>query len=206
MNNYGNERSDTMAKVKWRGGAMLAPVPPTMVTCSHNGEDNVFTVAWTGITNTIPPKTYISVRPSRYSYKLIKESGEFAINLTTADLVRAADFCGVHTGAKIDKFERCKLSKEVASEIGCPILADSPLVLECRVTDVIPLGSHDMFLSDIVAVDVDEELINADGKLRLDKAGLVAYAHGTYFELGKKIGSFGFSVARKKKKPQGKKK
>ena len=195
-----------MAKVKWRGGAMLAPVPPTMVTCAHDGKENVFTVAWTGITNTIPPKTYISVRPSRYSYKLIKESGEFAINLTTSELVRSADFCGVHTGAKIDKFERCRLSKEPASEIGCPILADSPLVLECRVTDIIPLGSHDMFLSDIVAVDVDEELINSEGKLRLDKAGLVAYAHGTYFELGKKIGTFGFSVAKKKKKQPSKKK
>ena len=195
-----------MAKVKWRGGAMLAPVPPTMVTCSHSGKDNIFTVAWTGITNTIPPKTYISVRPSRHSYGLIKESGEFAINLTTQDLVRAADFCGVHTGAKVDKFERCKLSKEEASEIGCPILADSPLVLECRVTDIIPLGSHDMFLADIVAVDVDESLIDADGKLHLDRAGLVAYAHGTYFELGKKIGTFGFSVAKKKKKQHPKKK
>jgi flavin reductase (DIM6/NTAB) family NADH-FMN oxidoreductase RutF len=177
-----------------------------MVTCSHEGKDNVFTVAWTGITNTIPAKTYIAVRPSRHSYGLIKESGEFAINLTTTELVRAADFCGVHTGAKIDKFERCKLEKETASEIGCPILAASPLVLECRVTDVIPLGSHDMFLSDIVAVDVDEALIDADGKLHLERAGLVAYAHGTYFELGKKIGTFGFSVAKKKKKPQGKKK
>ena len=195
-----------MAKIKWKGGALLAPVPPALVTCSDGERDNVLTVAWTGITNTIPPKTYISVRPSRHSYKLIKESGEFAINLTTTALVRAADFCGVHTGAKIDKFERCQLSKESAGEIGCPILADSPLVLECRVTDVIPLGSHDMFLADIVAVDVDEELINADGKLRLDRAGLVAYAHGTYFELGKKIGTFGFSVAKKKKKPQNKKK
>ena len=194
-----------MAKVKWRGGAMLAPVPPTMVTCSHDGKDNVFTVAWTGITNTIPPKTCISVRPSRHSYGLIKESGEFAINLTTQDLVRAADFCGVHTGAKIDKFERCKLSKEEANEIGCPILADSPLVLECRVTDIIPLGSHDMFLADIVAVDVDDSLIGEDGKLHLDRAHLAAFAHGEYFELGKRIGTFGFSV-KKKKKPQGQKK
>ena len=200
------KRGETMAKVKWRGGAMLAPVPPTMVTCSHGGKDNVFTVAWTGITNTIPAKTYISVRPSRHSYKLIKESGEFAINLTTTSLVRAADFCGVHTGAKIDKFERCQLSKEPACEIGCPILSDSPLVLECRVTDVIPLGSHDMFLADIVAVDVDESLIDPEGKLHLDRAGLVAYAHGTYFELGKKIGTFGFSVAKKKKKQHSKKK
>ena len=195
-----------MAKTKWRGGTLLAPVPPALVTCKDGDRENVLTVAWTGIVNSDPPKTYISVRPSRYSYKLIKESGEFAINLTTTELVRAADFCGVHTGAKIDKFERCQLSKEPASEVGCPILADSPLVLECRVTDVIPLGSHDMFLADIVAVDVDESLINAEGKLRLDKAGLVAYAHGTYFELGKKIGTFGFSVAKKKKKPQQKKK
>ena len=185
---------------------MLAPVPPTMVTCSHEGKDNVFTVAWTGITNTIPAKTYIAVRPSRHSYGLIKQSGEFAINLTTTSLVRAADFCGVHTGAKIDKFERCQLSKETASEIGCPILSDSPLVLECRVTDIVPLGSHDMFLADIVAVDVDESLVDESGKLHLDRAGLVAYAHGTYFELGKKLGTFGFSVAKKKKKQPPKKK
>ena len=195
-----------MAKVKWKGGALLSPVPPTMVTCAHEGQENVFTVAWTGITNTIPPKTYISVRPSRHSYDIIKKSGVFAINLTTTSLVRAADFCGVHTGAKIDKFERCHLERERATEIDCPILADSPLVLECRVTDILPLGSHDMFLADIVAIDVDEALVGSDGKLRLDRAGLVAYAHGDYFELGKRIGGFGFSVAKKKKKPQGKKK
>ena len=188
-----------MAKVKWKGGALLSPVPPTMVTCSHGGKDNVFTVAWTGITNTVPPKTYISVRPSRYSYQMIKESGEFAINLTTASLVRAADSCGVYTGKKVDKFERCKLTKAAASEISCPILADSPLALECRVTDIIPLGSHDMFLADIVAIDVEEGLIGKDGKLRLEKADLMAYAHGDYFELGKKLGSFGYSVAKKKK-------
>ena len=195
-----------MAKIKWRGGAMLSPVPPTMITCSDGEHDNVFTVAWTGITNTIPPKTYISVRPSRHSYGIIKESGEFAINLTTTSLVRAADYCGVHTGAKMDKFERCQLAKDAASEIGCPILADSPLVLECRVTDVIPLGSHDMFLADIVAIDVDEALVDGNGKLHLERAGLVAYAHGDYFELGKRIGTFGYSVAKKKKKPTGKKK
>lgn len=188
-----------MAKIKWRGGAMLSPVPPTMVTSSLGGEDNVFTVAWTGITNTIPPKTYISVRPSRHSHRMIRESGEFAINLTTKELVRAADFCGVHTGAKVDKFERCHLEKEAASELSCPILSASPLVLECKVTDVISLGSHDMFLADIVAIDVDESLVDAAGKLHLERAGLVAYAHGDYFELGQRIGTFGFSVAKKKK-------
>ncbi|MBQ9760732.1 MAG: flavin reductase family protein [Clostridia bacterium] len=188
-----------MAKQTWKGGAMLSPVPPALVTCSDGEHDNVLTIAWTGIVNTIPPKTYISVRPSRHSYEIIKKSGVFAINLTTEQLVRAADFCGVHTGAKIDKFERCCLSKEPAREIDCPILSDSPLSLECRVTDVIPLGSHDMFLADIVAVDVDESLIGQDGKLRLDRADLVAYAHGDYYALGKKLGNFGFSVAKKKK-------
>ncbi len=194
-----------MAKIKWRGGAMLSPVPPTMVTVSDGERENVFTVAWTGITNTIPPKTYISVRPSRYSHGIIQKSGVFAINLTTEALVRAADFCGVHTGAKVNKFERCSLSVERASEIDCPILSDSPVVLECRVTDVIPLGSHDMFLADIVATDVDETLVDANGKLHLERAGLVAYAHGDYFSLGKRLGTFGYSVARKKKKPHSKK-
>ncbi len=195
-----------MAKQIWKGGAMLSPVPPALVTCSDGEHDNVLTIAWTGIVNTIPPKTYISVRPSRHSYEIIKKSGVFAINLTTEELVRAADFCGVHTGAKIDKFERCRLAKEPAGKIDCPILSDSPLSLECRVTDVIPLGSHDMFLADIVAVDVDEELIGADGKLRLDRANLVAYAHGDYYSLGKKLGKFGYSVAKKKKnQPKSKK-
>lgn len=193
-----------MSKIKWRGGALLAPLPPTLVTCADGERKNVFTVAWTGILNTVPPKTYISVRPSRYSYGLIRESGEFAIHLTTANLVRAADFCGIHTGAKIDKFERCRLSVEPASEISCPILTDSPVVLECRVTEVVPLGSHEMFLADIVAVDVDEDLVDADGKLHLERADLAAFAHGEYYRLGARIGSFGFSVAKKKKSVPGK--
>lgn len=194
-----------MAKIKWRGGTLLSPVPPALVTCSDGERENVLTVAWTGIVNSDPPKTYISVRPSRYSYDIIKKSGVFAINLTTTELVRAADWCGVRSGAKEDKFARCQLERERASEIECPILSRSPLVLECRVTDVIPLGSHDMFLADIVAVDVDEDLVDENGKLHLARAGLVAYSHGEYFELGKRIGKFGYSVA-KKKKPTPKKK
>lgn len=189
-----------MAKIKWKGGALLAPVPPAMVSCSDGERDNIITIAWTGILNTIPPKTYISVRPSRYSYEMIKRSGEFAINLTTASLVRSADTCGVFTGAKVDKFKKCGLTKQAASEISCPLIAESPLALECRVTDIVPLGSHDMFLADIVAVDVDEKLIDEKGKLHLERAGLVAYAHGDYFELGKRLGGFGFSVAKKKKR------
>jgi flavin reductase (DIM6/NTAB) family NADH-FMN oxidoreductase RutF len=191
-----------MAKIKWKGGALLCPVPPALVTCSDGERDNVLTVAWTGIVNTVPPKTYISVRPSRHSYKIIKESGVFAINLTTRSLVRSADYCGVYTGAKVDKFAKCSLTRERASEIDCPIIAQSPLSLECRVTDIIPLGSHDMFLADIVAVDVDESLVDDKGKLHLERAQLAAYAHGDYFALGEKIGSFGYSV---KKKHTGKK-
>ena len=188
-----------MSKIKWKGGALLSPVPPAMISCSDGKKDNIITVAWTGIVNTVPPKTYISVRPSRFSYKMIKESGVFAINLTTKELVRSADWCGVYTGAKVDKFAKCKLTKEPASDIPCPLIAESPLSLECRVTDIIPLGSHHMFLADIVAVDVDPKLIDENGKLRLDKAGIVAYAHGDYFELGKRLGGFGFSVKKKKR-------
>ena len=189
-----------MAKVKWKGGALIAPVPPVMVSVGDMEKSNILTVAWTGIINTIPPKTYISVRPQRYSYQMIKDSGEFVINLTPSELIKAADYCGIFTGAKVDKFEKCKLTKEQANEVSCPIIAESPLSLECRVTEIIPLGTHDMFLADIVAVNVDEELLDENGKLCLEKAHLSAFAHGEYFELGKKIGKFGFSAVKKKKK------
>jgi len=188
-----------MSKVKWKGGAMLAPIPPVMVSCGTMEESNVLTVAWTGIINTIPPKTYISLRPSRHSYSIIKESGEFAINLTTASLIRAADYCGIHTGRKVDKFKKCILTKEAASELSCPIIAESPLVLECKVTDIVKIGTHDMFIADIVAVDAEESLIDASGKLHIEKADLAAFAHGAYFGLGKKLGDFGFSVRKKHK-------
>ena len=190
-----------MSKVSWKGGALLAPVPPCMVTCGTEEKANIITVAWTGILNTIPPKTYISVRPSRYSYELIKERGEFVINLSTADLIRTVDSCGVYTGRKVDKFKKYSLTKTEAFEVSAPLIGECPLSLECRVTDIVPLGSHDMFIADIVAVDVDETLLDKDGKLHLDRANLAAYAHGEYFELGKKIGSFGFSVKKKKKSP-----
>ena len=172
-----------------------------MVSCGTMESSNIITVAWTGIVNTVPPKTYISVRPSRHSYKLIKESGEFVVNLTSAALIKKADYCGIFTGAKVDKFKKCGLTKEEASEVSCPIIAESPLSLECRVTDVIELGTHHMFLADIVAVDVDDSLLDSKGKLCLEKAGLAAYAHGEYFELGKKIGYFGFSADKKGKSP-----
>lgn len=188
-----------MSKQNWKGGALIAPVPPVMVSCGNMENSNILTIAWTGIINTIPPKTYISVRPSRYSYNIIKESGEFVINLTPTSLVRSADFCGIYTGAKVDKFKKCNLHKEPAKNVSCPTIAECPISLECKVTNVIPLGTHDMFLADIVGVDVDENLLDKNGKLCMEKASLCAYAHGDYYELGKKIGKFGFSTDKKKK-------
>ncbi len=188
-----------MSKIEWKGGALLAPVPPTLISCGSLEQPNVMTVAWTGILNTKPPKTYISVRPERYSHELITENGEFVINLTTEKLVRAADFCGVRSGRTYDKFTLCGLHPEASCQVSAPSIAESPLSLECRVTDKVSLGSHDMFIADILCVTVDETLITPEGKLCLDKAGLAAYAHGEYFSLGKKLGSFGFSVRKKKK-------
>lgn len=184
-------------KVKWSAGALLAPVPAVLVTCGNEKRANVLTVAWTGILNTIPAKTYISVRKERFSYNLIKSSGEFAINLTTKDLVRATDFCGVRSGKDIDKFKVMKLTKQKANEISCPIIGESPVSIECRVTDIVKLGSHDMFMADILAVDVAKDLIDTKGRLELEKAGLIAYCHGEYFALGEKLGKFGYTVKKK---------
>lgn len=188
-----------MAKVIWKGGALLAPLPPVMVSCGTLDKPNVLTVAWTGILNTAPPKTYISLRPTRYSYDIIKKSGEFVINLTTAELIWAADFCGVRSGRENDKFALTGLTPEKASQVACPMIAQSPVSIECRVAEVVSLGSHDMFIADIVAVNIDGRYIDKDGKLHLDKCSLAAFAHGEYFELGKKIGTFGFSVRKKNK-------
>lgn len=189
-----------MAKSTWKPSTLLGPLPPVLVSCGSMERSNLITIAWTGIVNTIPPMTYISVRPERYSYPIIKDSGEFVINLTTAALCRAADFCGARTGAKWDKFEACGLTKEKVSQLSCPAVAESPLNLECRVQDILPLGSHHLFLAEIAAVNVEDSLLDENGKLCLDRAGLAAFAHGEYFELGKRIGSFGFSVRKKKKK------
>ena len=189
-----------MSKIVWRPGTLVAPVPPVMVTCGTMERPNIITVAWTGNVCSGPARAYISVRPERYSYGLIKESGQFAINLTTAALARAADFCGVRSGRDVDKFAHLGLTPLPAKELSCPILGESPVSLECRVFDVVPLGSHDLFLADVVAVDVEKELLDAGGKLRLDRCGLAAYAHGEYYALGKRLGTFGFSVRKKRKK------
>ena len=192
-----------MSKQVWKGSALVAPVPPALVTCGTVEQPNVLTVAWTGILNTVPPKTYISVRPQRFSYPLIEKSRAFVINLPTAALVRAVDFCGVRSGRDTDKFAAAGLTAVPASQLACPLIEESPLSLECRVTDIVPLGTHHMFLADIVAVDVESSLIDHAGKLHLDRAGLLAYAHGEYFALGRKLGSFGYSV---RKKPRGRRK
>ena len=189
-----------MAKIAWKGGALIAPLPPVMVSCGEGESRNIITVAWTGIINTIPPKTYISVRPSRHSYGIIRDSGEFVINLTPASLVRAADFCGMYTGAKKDKFSECALTPEECEHVSCPAIAECPLSLECRVSEIIPLGTHDMFLADIVGVRVEESLLDKAGRLCIERADLAAYAHGEYFALGKKLGRFGFSAVKKKKR------
>lgn len=189
-----------MERETWKPSTLLAPIPPVMVTCGTMENSNIITIAWTGIVNTIPPMTYISIRKERYSYNIIKHSKEFVINLTTKDLVKAADFCGVRSGAKFDKFKEMNLTKSNVSSLSCPCIDESPLNLECRVKEIIPLGSHDMFLSEIIAVNVQKDLLDQNKKLRLDKANLAAFAHGEYYELGKQIGSFGFSVRKKKTK------
>ena len=183
-----------MTKITWKPGTMLSPLPPAMISCGSVEKPNVMTAAWTGIVSSEPAMTYVSIRPSRYSHELIKESGEFVINLTTLDLVVAADFCGVKSGRDTDKFKEMNLTAEACSEVSAPQIAESPLSLECKVKSVTNYGSHDMFLAEIVAVNVDDKYIDANGKLCLEKAGLVAYSHGHYFTLGRDLGSFGFSV------------
>lgn len=189
-----------MPKISLKPGTLLSPVPAVLVTCGTLEKPNILTIAWTGIVNTVPPMTYISVRPQRHSYPILCESREFAINLTTQALCRAADYCGVKSGADTDKLEKMKLSVEPAQKISAPILTQSPVSLECRVTDIRPLGSHDMFLAEIVAVNVDETLLDKSGKLDLGRAGLLAYVHGEYYALGEKLGTFGYSVRKKPEK------
>ena len=188
-----------MSKITWKGGALIAPLPVVLVSSGTIEKPNVMTAAWTRIINTIPAKTYVSIRPERYSHEIISKTKEFVINLTTSDLVFATDWCGVKSGKQINKFEKMKLTPEKVTKINAPSVGESPVNLECKVTDIVKLGSHDMFIADIVAVNVDEKLVDKNGKLHLDKANLIAYSHGEYFELGKKLGKFGYSVQKKRK-------
>ena len=192
-----------MAKIVWKSGTLEGPLPPVMVSCGDMENANIVTVAWTGITCTEPAMTYISLRPSRYSYEIIKNSGEFVINLTSSSLVRAADWCGTYPGRKVDKFQKCRLTKEPGSIVRCPMIGESPLALECKVEQIIHLGSHDMFLAKILAVNVEENLMTPEGRLSIGRAHLAAFAHGEYFELGRRIGKFGFAVKKKKGPPKG---
>lgn len=185
-------------KLKWKSGTLLAPLPAVMISCGSLEKPNAITIGWTGIINSDPAKTYVSIRPSRYSYEIIKKTGKFVINLTNESLARATDFCGVRSGRDVDKFEKCHMTAVPAHELDdTPVIAESPISLECRVTDVVPLGTHDMFIADIVAVDVDPSLVDEKGALHLERAKLIAYSHGDYFALGRKLGDFGFSVRKK---------
>jgi len=189
-----------MSKVTWKPGTFVYPIPAVMVSCGDMENSNIITVAWTGILNTDPAKVYISVRPSRYSYNLIKEKKEFVINLTTKDLVKATDWCGVKSGANVDKFKEMKLHKEKANFVQCPMIKESPVSIECKVTKIEELGSHHMFVADVLAINADEKYIDEKGAFDITKCDLVAYANGKYFSLGKKLGKFGFSVQKKKKR------
>ena len=187
-----------MKKKSFKGGAMLNPVPAVMVSLGDD-KPNIITIAWTGIVNSSPPMTYISVRKERYSYDILKKTGEFVINLCTEKLAFATDYCGVKSGRDIDKFNEMKLTPLPCELVSCPMIKESPLNIECRVTQVIELGSHDMFLAEIVRVHADENIIDVKGRIRLDKAGLVAYNHGEYFPLkSQPVGRFGFSVMKPK--------
>ncbi len=188
-----------MEKTVWNGTVLTSPVPPVMVSCGNIDKSNIITVAWTGTVNTKPPMTYISVRPCRHSYNIIRESREFVINLTPTQLISKADYCGIYTGAKVDKFAKCGFTKEKASKISSPMIRECPVNLECRVTEIIPLGTHDMFLAEIVAVNIDSSLIDKNGKLHLENASLAAFCHGDYYALGKKLAPFGCSVRKKNK-------
>ena len=186
-----------MSKQVWKPGNLLAPVSPVLVSCGNMEKPNLITIAWAGTINSDPVRVSISVRPERYSHGLITESGEFVINLPTQKILRAVDWCGVKSGRDVDKFKEMGLTAVPGSAVSAPVLAESPVNLECRVFQTIPLGSHDLFLADVVAVDVDEDLLDEAGRLRLDKAGLAAYVHGTYYALGKQLGTFGYSVRKK---------
>ena len=184
-------------------GALLAPVPVVLISCGTVEKPNVFTVAWAGTVCTHPPMISISVRPGRFSYPLIKESGEFVLNLPSASMARAVDLCGVKSGRAVDKFALCGLTAVPAAGVSAPAVEECPVRFSCKVKSVTPLGTHDLFLAEIVSIEADEALFEENGRLALEKADLLAYSHGEYYTLGKKVGSFGFSVRKKKKRRKG---
>lgn len=186
-------------KQTWKPGNMLYPLPAIMVSCARPGEKpNIITLAWAGTVCSDPVMVSISVRKERYSYDILKETGEFVINLTTDKLAYATDFCGVRSGRELDKFKEMKVTAGKASKVSCPVISESPVNLECKIVNTLELGSHTMFIAEVVAVDVSEEYIDENGRFNLNSTGLMTYSHGEYFTLGKKLGKFGYSVKKEK--------
>ena len=194
-----------MSKVIWKPGCFVYPIPAVMVSCGTVENSNIITVAWTGILNTNPAMVYISVRPTRHSYKLIKEQGEFVINLTNEKLAYATDWCGVKTGEKVDKFKEMNLHKEKAKFVKCPLIKESPVSIECKVKEIKELGSHHMFIAEVLSIDADDKYINEKGAFDISKCNLITYANGNYYTLGKKLGKFGFSVQKNKNRRKNRK-
>lgn len=188
-----------MKKQNWKPGNMLYPVPAVMVSCKKGNEKaNIITVAWAGTVCSDPAMVSISVRPERFSHDIIKESGEFVINLVNEDLVRKCDWCGVKSGKDVDKFKEQKLTEYASEYMNAPAIAESPVNIYCKVKDIIPLGTHDMFLGEVVGVTVDESYMDENGRFDLESTKLITYSHGEYFALGDKLGKFGYSVKKKK--------
>ena len=189
-----------MSKVMWKPGTFLYPLPAVLVSCGDMEKSNIITVAWTGIINTNPAMVYISVRPERFSYQLIREKKEFVINLTTEKLAYTTDWCGVKSGAKFDKFKEMKLTKEKANFVNCPMIAESPVSVECKVKEIKELRSHHMFIAEVLAIHAEKKYIDEKGAFDISKCNLITYSNGHYYALGKKIGRFGFSVQKRAKK------
>jgi flavin reductase (DIM6/NTAB) family NADH-FMN oxidoreductase RutF len=191
-----------MAKTYWKPGTIIYPLPAVMVSCGETPEEyNIITIAWTGTINSDPPMCYISVRPGRHSYEIIKRTGEFVINLTTEKLAKATDWCGCRSGRKYNKWKEMNLTPAPAKIVKAPIISESPVNIECKVKNIVELGSHHMFVSEVVSVSVDEDYLNEQQAFSFSKANPLVYSHGHYFGMGKKIGKFGWSVE-KKKRPQ----
>lgn len=196
-----------MSKEFWKAGNMVYPLPAVLVSCQREGEKpNLITVAWTGTICTNPAMVYISVRPERYSYAIIEESKEFVINLSTEEMVKAVDYCGVRSGRSVDKFKETGLTPMKAQLVKAPLVEESPVNIECRLKEIIKLGSHDMFVAEVLGVNVDTRFLNEKGKFELGKSKLVAYSHGEYYGLGNLLGTFGYSVRKEKSKKETKKK
>lgn len=197
-----------MGRVTLNAGTLLAPLPPALVTCGTVEKPNIITIGWTGILNSNPPKTYVSVRPTRYSHGLLTEGKEFVIHLPKASMAKQVDYCGIYTGAKVNKFEICGWEPKPSQKVAAPTIDECPIAIECKVTEIVSMGTHDVFYADILCVTVDDSLLDETGRLHVEKADLCAYAHGQYYALGRVLGRFGFSTDKKKKhhkKPKDKK-